>query len=368
MSSIRDDVSSDDKKVRRQLKAFMAQARKNEEKMKRFNELELQLISANSLSDLLRLIVYNYRAAFELDVVSLVLVDAEYEVQRMLDDSGLNLGMFPELNFIENSMVLDSLYGISPKTLLGLFKEDEYSFLFKNTSSTPASVALLPLVRQGRLIGSLNLGSLSQERFISGSGTEFIERLAAVVSICLENAANHERLKRIGLTDPLTRLNNRRFFEQRLREEISSATRYKQPLCCMFMDIDKFKSINDNFGHQSGDVVLIAVADIISSCLRVGDIVARYGGEEFVALLPKTSLESALEIAERIRTSVSGSDFKSLENNVLQVSISIGVSMLPQDISAGDIEALSGSLVAQADQALYQAKSNGRDRVVYAKP
>ncbi|MCK5639755.1 MAG: sensor domain-containing diguanylate cyclase [Gammaproteobacteria bacterium] len=365
---MKDDIHDENKKVRRQLKAFMAQARKNEEKMRRFNELELQLISADSLADLLRLVVYNYRTAFELDVVSLILVDSEYEVQRMLDDSGLDPGLFPELNFVENAMVLDSLYGISLKPLLGLFQENEHSSLFGDVPLIPASVALLPLVRQGRLIGSLNLGSLNQERFISGSGTEFIERLAAVVSICLENAANHERLKRIGLTDPLTRLNNRRFFEQRLREEVFSASRYKQPLGCMFLDIDKFKFINDSLGHQTGDAVLIAVADVIASCLRAGDVVARYGGEEFVALLPKTGLDSVLEIAERIRTSVSGFDFKLPGSGIPQVSISIGVSMLTTEIMNDDIEAQISPLVARADQALYQAKNNGRDQVVFSKP
>ena len=158
---------------------------------------------------------------------------------------------------------LEGLYPGRPLPYLGRFEPPRHRVLFNEPLHEIASVALLPLSRQGELIGSLNFGSASPDRYAGDYGTDFLERLAEVVAICLESALAKERLKRIGLTDPLTGVNNRRFFDQRCLAEISQAIRYGHPLACLLLDIDRFKRINDTYGHQTGDAVLRGVANDI---------------------------------------------------------------------------------------------------------
>jgi diguanylate cyclase (GGDEF)-like protein len=186
------------------------------------------------------------------------------------------------------------------------------------------------------------------------------------VAICLENATNLERLKRVGLTDSLTGINNRRFFDQRLIEETARAQRTNEPLACLFMDVDHFKAVNDRHGHQLGDQVLREIAGLIREQLRASDVLGRYGGEEFSALLVNANSESAMEIAERIRSVIEKQSFSTPEDQLMSVTISIGVATLSMESADIESEKLSEDLVERADQAVYQAKHNGRNLVVLA--
>lgn len=359
------DLYRENQLLRRKLRAFLTQARENEQKMRRFHEQELRLISTPSLSELVQRVLYNYRTAFTLDVVGLTLHDPGYEIQRILEDEGVRLGEYDNLHFIAETDALDNLFGFSLEPQLGRFHPGEHDELFPSNNRAQ-SIALLPLVRYGELIGSLNLGSNDPERFIDGSATDFLQRLATIVAICLENATNHERLKRVGLTDSLTGVNNRRFFDQRLGEEVARAQRSGEPLACLFLDIDHFKRINDQYGHRIGDRVLSEVAGLIRDQLRSTDVLGRYGGEEFSALLVNAKKEKALEIAERIRSIIEAQPFPQEDNDSLSVTISIGVSSL--QVRAGEgLENIAEELVDRADQALYLAKNAGRNRVVPAQ-
>jgi diguanylate cyclase (GGDEF)-like protein len=175
-----------------------------------------------------------------------------------------------------------------------------------------------------------------------------------------------ERLKLAGLTDALTGVPNRRYFEHRCQVEISQARRYRHALACMFLDIDRFKRINDTHGHQTGDEVLRSVAGVIQSQLRASDTIARYGGEEFVVLLPQSEMHHARQIAERIRRSIEENQFKGHSGQAIKVTLSIGLSMLPAELPSGETQQQAERLIAAADQALYQAKNGGRNRVVCA--
>jgi diguanylate cyclase (GGDEF)-like protein len=131
----------------------------------------------------------------------------------------------------------------------------------------------------------------------------------------------------------------------------------------MFLDIDKFKRINDTYGHIMGDEVLRKVASLIKSELRSSDLLARYGGEEFVVLLPQTELHYACEIAERIRCTVAAHPFRFDGRDELQVTISIGVVQTPAEHQGSDLD-IAHKLLADADEALYLAKETGRNKVV----
>jgi len=351
--------------LKRRQSILINQARENEQKLQRMQSLEIRLISTNSLYDLILQVLENYRTLSGLNSVTLTLIDPEYELQRILQEENVVLSNFPNLMFFHNEEQLNQLFGLSLFPRLGPFIESTHRFIFPDNSIKLGSIASLPLIRQDKLIGCLNLGSENKERFISRDATHFLERLAAIFSICLENTANHERLKRVGLTDPLTGINNRRFFDQRFDEEISRSKRTTEPLTCLLLDIDYFKKINDNYGHQTGDRVLVDIARIIKSQLRDTDVLARYGGEEFSVLLINTSKTDAQDIAERIRLSVAENDFTRSDEENLKVTLSIGMTELQKTAYLDANNTVCHQLIEQADQALYQAKDSGRNQVSY---
>ena len=350
--------------MRRQLETLLHEARQNEEKMRRFDQLERLLIGAGSLLELVRLLLTEYKLAFGLDVVTLALLDRDHEATRILE-GGLGEAC-NGLTLMPSPAPLEALYRESRLPFVGAFSVADHQPLFASPPGVIASVALLPLMRQGELIGSLHFGSADPDRYRAGCATDFLERLAQIIAICLESALAQERLKLAGLTDGLTGVQNRRYFEHRCLVEVSQARRYRHPLACMFLDIDKFKRINDSYGHQTGDEVLRRVAHIIQSQLRAGDTIARYGGEEFVVLLPRSELHHSRQIAERIRRSIEDAQVEALSGQLIKVTLSIGVSMLPDDTASEPQSSLAEGLVAAADQALYQAKNGGRNRVVCA--
>lgn len=336
---------------------MLEEARLNEKKLRRLDQIERRLISTRSLSELIQILLQEYKSAYDLDAVTLVLADPEYEIAHFLESEMRGGSDLPGL------VLLQQLCSADTQPSLGAFDETRAGAIFVPWPSACMSMAQLPLLSRGELIGNLNLASAKPGRFAADNGTEFLERLTAIFSICLDNALNHERLKQAGLTDPLTGVNNRRYFDSRCGDEVAHARRHDAPLACMFLDIDKFKRINDTFGHHAGDEVLRQAAQLIKLQLRCHDIIARYGGEEFVVLLPQTALAQACEIAERIRSTMAEHPFGLSSAEKLNVTLSIGVAMLP-DESSEELCACVQKLVSAADAALYQAKASGRNRVV----
>lgn len=352
--------------LRQRLDELIAEAQRNEQKQRRFERLELQLIGLSSLYDLVKALIYPEQNNFQWDMVSLVLLDPEYELRRMLEDEGACLELHPSLVFASALSDLGSDYPHSLFPTLGPYSRGKYASLFPQSPARPRSVALLPLVRYGRLFGSLNIGSFDAERFVRGTRTDFFEHFAAIVAICIENAANVQRLKRQGITDTLTALNNRRFFEQRLQEEIEVSRRNNMPLSCMMLDVDYFKKVNDSYGHQVGDQVLREVAALIRAQLRGSDVLSRYGGEEFVSLLSNTTGETAQEIAERVRSGIEAHRFSLPNGDRFSVTISIGIATY-DPLAESAVNSADGEfLVGRADRCLYAAKEAGRNRTVSA--
>jgi two-component system cell cycle response regulator len=350
-------LQAENRRLREQLDALMGEARLNQDKLRRFDQLERKVIGAPSLAALVQTLLVDYPALFELDAVTLALVDPEYEAARVLGEGG---GAWPaQLLLLSHEQPLQQLYAGSVGPRLGPPSAAQ-AFLFESLPAAPASAALLPLVHRGACIGSLNLCSRDPARFAAGSSTDFLERLAALVAVCLDSALATERLKLAGLTDGLTGVHNRRYFESRCLEEVQSARRSGLPLVCLLLDVDHFKRINDTHGHPAGDAVLRYVARLIRAQLRGSDVVARYGGEEFVLLLPGTPLPAALETAERIRRVIAAQTMPVPVPEPLRITVSMGAAAL---LTGDDPAALAADLVQRADQALYAAKQGGRNRV-----
>ncbi|KAF0245208.1 MAG: diguanylate [Planctomycetota bacterium] len=186
---------------------------------------------------------------------------------------------------------------------------------------------------------------------------EVFRSLADQAAIALENAELYTR----AVTDPLTTLYNRSYFQRRLDEELDRARRYARRLSLLLVDVDHFKQINDTFGHQVGDRVLIRVAQLMRAAIRAADVPARYGGDEFALILPETDGEatgSAGVVAERLRKAVANEEFAPL-GLTQKMSLSIGLTTLKPETPATSFE-----LLERADRALYEAKRGGRNRSV----
>jgi two-component system cell cycle response regulator len=187
---------------------------------------------------------------------------------------------------------------------------------------------------------------------------EILARLKAHRKLALtirQLEESQRELREQANTDTLTGLPNRRYFDQIANRELSLMKRQKEYFAVLMMDIDHFKSVNDTHGHAGGDRVLVHVARILAQTIREEDIVARIGGEEFVVASPYTNRLAAIVLAERLRKAVEALDIH-FEGNQIPVTISIGIALQPQD--GGNLE----DLLAAADERLYIAKQNGRNR------
>lgn len=173
------------------------------------------------------------------------------------------------------------------------------------------------------------------------------------------------KIRKLAVTDELTRLYNRRYFLRRFEDEFGRAKRYGHPLACIMADVDFFKRVNDGHGHPAGDHVLKTIAGLMKEQERNSDVLARYGGEEFIVMLPETGLEGATLVAERLRSTVEAASITLDDGSKLHMTISAGVCSYSGDELAG-VEDFN-ELIRVADEALYRAKGNGRNRVEVAE-
>jgi len=208
-----------------------------------------------------------------------------------------------------------------------------------------------------QLLGD-SLGEIvfSRSQPIGERDQELLELLLCALIYPLRNALLYEQALTQALKDPLTGVNNRASMDAYLKHQILVSERHKNPLSLIMIDVDLFKSINDTFGHIVGDVVLRAVANAIVTCTRDSDVVFRYGGEEFVVVLTNTEGAGADFLAERIRQSIQALDIEALSNHT-SITVSAGVAQFIDGDTAM-------SVLQRADEMLYRAKEQGRNRVV----
>jgi diguanylate cyclase (GGDEF)-like protein len=218
----------------------------------------------------------------------------------------------------------------------------------------------LPLVLHDLVIGVISVQSLQPNAF-SEDEIMLLETMATQAAIAIANARLFDETQRLAITDSLTGLFTRRHMFELARKEYARARRYRHPFAVVFLDIDHFKHVNDAFGHAAGDTVLNAVAQICLDNVRQMDILGRFGGEEIMLLLPDTSLENSIVVANRLRQRIASTPVQT-EQGPVSVTVSIGVAAL--DDTCDRLE----TLIEHSDQAMYSAKRQGRNRVITWQP
>ncbi len=234
------------------------------------------------------------------------------------------------------------------------YVNDEFDLEFKRGVIARHSCSYVLKVEDQQL-GELKL--TRTQRFAKDE-LKMLESLLCCLIYPLRNATLFHQALKMAYTDPLTKTNNRTAFNDQVMREIKRAERSEQHLSLIFVDIDHFKSINDEYGHACGDMALASTAAWIKDSVRGSDVVFRYGGEEFVILLTDTNLDAAALIAERIRADIE-SHTLAYGMDILNITASLGVSSLRGN------DSLEG-FIKRADEAMYRAKANGRNQVCIA--
>jgi diguanylate cyclase (GGDEF)-like protein len=228
-------------------------------------------------------------------------------------------------------------------------------FVVLPANQTPiASMLCVPLLARGERVGVVTASSDAVGAF-HPDDLELVRFISTTIALDIENV----RLHRVAVTDPLTGAYNREFLTQRLPQEIEGSIERDRPLSLALVDVDHFKSVNDQYGHGIGDVVLAEVARRLRGAIRGGDLLVRYGGEEFLAVLPKADAGRAWEVGERMRQRVCERAFDVEDGLALLLRVSVGIAQWRVGETMPD-------LIERADTALYGAKQRGRNRVVVA--
>ncbi|MGF6415165.1 diguanylate cyclase (GGDEF)-like protein [Paraburkholderia sp. MM5482-R2] len=348
------------------LRSLVDTVQHNERTLRRFQNVELRLIGAQDFASFLDTLFSHLPREFSLASVVLWLDERAPMLLELLEPGNLRALDHAQLKTSrEGGLVAQSLCE-DDRPWLGrpgeLDDDTRRAFFGAAPAHVPASAILLPLAAGTSISGYLCLGSDDPARFGAGMATDILERFASIVTASLDNVAHRERLRQLGMTDSLTGLANRRYFDERLREELMRAARYRVPVACLFIDIDGFKRINDSHGHQSGDRALAAVAACVRQQVRLGDTVARYGGEEFAALL-QGDRSDALTVAERVRRAVENLDVRDEHGVLIALTVSIGVAGRVVAGSPAEAMSLGQAMMDEADRAMYQAKRSGRNRI-----
>ncbi|MES2503359.1 MAG: diguanylate cyclase [Myxococcota bacterium] len=284
------------------------------------------------------------------------LVSPDSRLVMQVASGFLETPFFENLNFAFGEGVTGTAASTARSILVSDINLDE-RVRFRDHPDMPRGSALsVPMMYQDRVIGVMTFFHYKTNAF-DQQDISMLDTLGALVSIALKNAELYEETLELATTDPLTGVMNRRAMERMLENEIIRAQRFSSPLAILLIDVDHFKLYNDRMGHLLGDIALKEIASCLLNSVRKVDGVARFGGEEFCVVLPQTSEEAAIEVAQKLVEAVRQLDVKGASEQPLgYLSVSIGISWFP-NISEKD-------LVDTADRALYAAKHQGRDRAL----
>lgn len=293
---------------------------------------------------------------------SLMLLDENTLEIEVKATKGLNLAILSHIRIKPGEGIAGSVLETGVPMVVSNIEDDTRVSRSNRVRYRTKSFISLPLKIRNKSIGVLNLADKRDGTDFSGNDVKLLEAIALYSAVAIERSVYYQSsidLRKISITDPLTSLLNRRYFEERISEEMERSKRHRQPFSLIILDIDDFKVLNDSYGHLCGDEILKTTTNVIRRCVRVIDIAARYGGEEFAVILPTTDIDDAGIIAERIRSEIAGTVCLIKDaGKTLSITVSLGIASFPDDAST------ITELINNADRALYSAKNQGKNRVV----
>lgn len=331
--------------LKQQLANVLENSRANEAVAQKLFEIETQILSCKSSQELLKQLLNSIQEKFNLSGIFLLLVEPT-PIKYLL--SGNMQTTWHQANTRAISLTKLQKYHPQRKPFLTNKISEISSILPQALVNQTQSAALTPLTLEGELFGSLLFTDQDKNRFHPELGTELLEQLAVKISLCLSNAMVREQLEYMAHYDRLTGVANRRLMEVTINEELIRQKRYQVPFSLLFIDCNKFKQINDTYGHDCGDKVLTYVATQLQELIRENDKCFRYAGDEFVITLASQTYQEALLACKRL-TKFFQQNPMPYEGAYLSVTVSCGA-------AASDGKKTMDELLKEADSQLYERK------------
>ena len=344
---------------------LFSETRFRAEEMSILNEISLAIAAGVGLEETTRAVFRQLKKVLQIDLFFLALYEPTEETVsyfmyqkdgERIDIETFNLMQRPSLTrYVMQKR--ETIFIPDIKAEDAEVKEDEFIRVPGFDNRTFLGI---PLILRGEVIGVLSVQA-AQPNAYDSKQIRLVETIAQQTSIAMDNAKLFEKTQEMAITDSLTGLFNRRYYYVILDNEIERAKRYQSPLSLIMIDIDHFKQVNDKFGHLAGDEVLQSVSEMSKKLLRQIDKMFRYGGEEFMIILPETKQEEALNVAERIRSTIAETAIK-IKKGSVKLTVSIGVS------EYGENHTAPNEFIESVDRAMYDAKKAGRNCVrVFSK-
>lgn len=325
-------------------------------------QISLTLSNTVDLDEILKSFRKLFQKTFNVDHFGIFLLDDCLCSLSLRHAFGLPDGFDESTTFKFGENIFGQSVEKEEMILVSDMSEDNHFHYFGGEPKTGSFLVLPILLKKSHPMGVMSLHRNKVDSF-SKNEIKLFRKISKEIAKVLDKTFLFRHTRELSITDELTGLYNRRYFNQRYEREVLRAKRYKRPLSVIMVDIDYFKNYNDVNGHILGDQVLKKVANSIETNLRKADIVARYGGEEFVILLPEIDKTHADQVAEKLRLAIEKGKFPQEENQPKgKVTISLGLATLPNDSSN------SQELLEYADRALYRAKARGRNCVATFTP
>lgn len=310
-------------------------------------EIAQGIVSAMSLQEVLEEIGKTANRILNIDANTVRLWDRARDTLVLKFAHGTDVENRPqELPVREDSVAARVLRTGKPIAVLDIAEEASYPSKGVVQRESMTSLLTVPLKTKGGVIGVFSVYSIEKRSF-SEEAVEMASLFASLAAIAIERARLFEEVERLSVTDPLTGLFNRRYFNYIVEQEKGRVKRYQKPLSLLFADVDGFKAYNDRLGHLVGDEILKEVAQILRSNVRAADVVVRYGGDEFVVLMPETDQEEAQLVTERIERALR---IWNMSPNIKDVRLSLSMGL--KTANADNVD----TIVEEADREMYSKK------------
>lgn len=328
--------------------------RKKVERLRIFDNIGKTLTSSLDLNEILRLIIEEFASLVGTRHLGLVLT--EEDDKHFFFQYPESLHARKQSFRIGEGLVGSALESPKPSLHLKPYKNKNFfSEVDERVCQNPETLITVPVISKGRALGVLILASQKDERALTAEHLELVQSFNDYLAIAVENARHYERLQDLSITDDLTKLYNSRYLPVVLERELSRSKRYEEELSLVFLDIDNFKLVNDQYGHIAGSRLLTEFGDFLYEQIRSSDIGIRYGGDEFVLILPKTHKADAIRVVQRAIDILHETSFINENDLHIKMTASFGISTFPEDGESVD------QIISSADRAMYKVKRGNKD-------